>query len=731
MKQIIFIFLILPISLFSQIILKNSYGSYLINGETLSIKFKNLNSQIVLSESQKEKEVKEIFKSNKKYIIFRDNVKIVFLLEKDHLYVKSSGEKGEIVFPKISSANELILPLKEGKRVPLNDLVWEKHLENILSHSKGISTFSMNFFSVKIDKFYPTYIYDNSFYNYLDFKNKTLYFTHKFQELSKNKEITFKIYPNVLSLSKSAKMYREYLIENNKFKTLKEKSLKNKNIEKLYGASHFYLAGDSFFSIEDIKNWKKFINIFNIQLKNESSIFYKYEIINLKGFGELKTLIKETNNGKNINKYLKNSITRVLNELLYKTCIDNNIFSYKKVLKLKDDFYIEFKDSLNSYGYLGEGNSMEILDNLKKLGIEKSWLGFHNYMMGVINPKFVEKANNMGYLIAPYDSYKSIHLKGKEKWNTASFRDEKLYETGIITNKKNKPIKGFNGVGRELNPKFSFNEVKFRMDIFSKLEFNSWFIDTDGVGEVYDDYKHRLGEEDQINLRIKRLDLIKNKYNMVIGTEDGDDFVAETVSYAHGMFTGIVPWWDFKEMMNKKSKYYMGKYLSSYGGVPEYFSKEIVLPKKADYLYYNEKFNIPLYQLVYNDSIIGTHHWIFHTLKIKDRQRDVMLREILYNVPPMYHLDRKTLHEKGDIISKHSNFFSSIHKQLINCEMLSFEYLNNNNLFQKTKFSNGTEIISNFSNLDLYYKNLKINKKSLIIIKKNKIAYYTPAVSKI
>lgn len=222
--------------------------------------------------------------------------------------------------------------------------------------------------------------------------------------------------------------------------------------------------------------------------------------------------------------------------------------------------------------------------------------------------------------------------------------------------------------------------------------------------------------------------LIRDRYQLVIGSEDGDDFSASTIAFGHGVFTGIVPWWQFKEMKNPKSPYFLGCYMSIDGGVPEIFEKPVELPFEADYLFYDERFNVPLYQLIYNNSVIGTHHWNFDTLKIKNRQADVMLREILYNVPPMYHLDRNTLKEKGSIIAAHVNFFSKLHRRLVLTELIDFSYLTPDNLVQKTTFSDGTEIIANFSKQTYNYEGYTIKPASLIVKNKGEIIPYSPLI---
>ena len=45
-------------------------------------------------------------------------------------------------------------------------------------------------------------------------------------------------------------------------------------------------------------------------------------------------------------------------------------------------------------------------------------------------------------------------------------------------------------MGRKLNPTLSLPSVKNRMEsvMANNLPFNSWFIDCDATGEIYDDY---------------------------------------------------------------------------------------------------------------------------------------------------------------------------------------------------------------------------------------------------
>ena len=86
----------------------------------------------------------------------------------------------------------------------------------------------------------------------------------------------------------------------------------------------------------------------------------------------------------------------------------------------------------------------------------------------------------------------------------------------------------------------------------------------------------------------------------------------------------------------------------------------------------------------------------------------------------MYHLDRKTLKENKDKITKHFQNFSKLHRELVLEEMVDFCYLTEDKLVQKTTFSNGKEIIVNFSEVPFYQNNIKVDKKSFKVIEKRR-----------
>ena len=92
------------------------------------------------------------------------------------------------------------------------------------------------------------------------------------------------------------------------------------------------------------------------------------------------------------------------------------------------------------------------------------------------------------------------------------------------------------------------------------------------------------------------------------------------------------------------------------------------------------------------------------------------LKEILYNVPPLYHLDRNHWRQFKDVISSHIKVFSKTHSMAVVEEMSSFRWLSGDRLVQKTSFGKSMEIIANFGSHSFDYDGIIIPGKGLVII---------------
>ena len=100
-------------------------------------------------------------------------------------------------------------------------------------------------------------------------------------------------------------------------------------------------------------------------------------------------------------------------------------------------------------------------------------------------------------------------------------------------------------------------------DIIAEMpsDFNTWFIDCDAYGELFDDYSpsHPATQLDDMQARLERIAWIRDEHNMVVGSEGGAAYAAATLHFAHGMMSPVIGWSD-PEMKDKNSPYYIGGY---------------------------------------------------------------------------------------------------------------------------------------------------------------------------
>ena len=100
-----------------------------------------------------------------------------------------------------------------------------------------------------------------------------------------------------------------------------------------------------------------------------------------------------------------------------------------------------------------------------------------------------------------------------------------------------------------------------------------------------------------------------------------------------------------------------------YGGGAKHFARRIPIKEQYDTIFVNPQYDIPLFKLVCNDSVIISTHWNWSTFKIHGKTQDRMILEVLYNVSPLYHLDDEQWNEYKEDITVHNKIWSTFSKQ--------------------------------------------------------------------
>lgn len=679
----------------------------------------------------------------------KEQVSVSVRKEKDYLdveIVSNAEEDHAFVWPYVTG-EDYYIPFGEGKRVPAGDSAWQNYLSG--ESFSVMEQLSMPFWASATGDYAVLFIMENPFrtqFNFAADQGVRFSVSHEYPAIDKDKTKRFRIYITENDPVNAAKIYLDYVREKGDFVTLEQKAEANPNVRKLYGAPFIYLWGEFILSSEDI-HWPEFRKALSSGIMDYLLAFADKQ----ENGKEFATVIGEITRQDYVAEYQKNVVCNYISQLLKREDFWNpSIFTERtsKLTNLLEKGYENLSESekiqVNKYAlaaslpqvfadadqWMGD-STVGLIDEMKAGGIEQAWIGLNSWEQAYAKPELVEKAVDQGYLIGSYDSYHSIHEPGKERWITASFRDPSLYEEAAVTDKDGKKIGGFQNVGHKLNPVLAFPSVKDRMeDIMSnQLPFNSWFIDCDATGEIYDDYSpgHVTTQQEDLKARLERMAYIRDQYGLVIGSEGGNDFAASTIAFAHGIELKSFSWMDDDMKKNKDSEYYIGNYYSPYGGVAEHFSRTIPVKEAYYTVFADPRYDIPLFKLVYNDSVITSYHWDWSTFKIQGAAQERMLREVLYNVPPLYHLDAVEWEKQKEDILRHQGVWGDFSKKAVTMEMTDFKYLTEDGSVQKTVFGGDITVIANFGDSVFQCETVEIPACSVLIVEDGEQVIYSPS----
>jgi hypothetical protein len=363
----------------------------------------------------------------------------------------------------------------------------------------------------------------------------------------------------------------------------------------------------------------------------------------------------------------------------------------------------------------GDGWSAKMIQAFSDGGLDRLWLGSPDWAGLRDHPDVVQKAIALGYLVGPYDSFHSIHSPAEsDTWETAQF-DQKLYEIGAVVKVDGTKKTGFKKKGYILNCAVARPYVERRVtDLMKEFRCNSWFVDCDADGELYDDYSpdHPATQAMDQDARNARMTWIRDTFGAVIGSEGGSSYAAGTIHFAHGMMTPAFGWGD-AEMKDRASKYFLGAYYPPEG--PAVFFKQV--PMKPEYrrAFADAQFRLPLYQTVFHDSVVTTHQWGSASLKFQDDDHARELLELLYDVPPLYHLNLAAWRKQKDTIEHHYAFFSPLHRESALLAMTDFQWLTADRMVQQTTFGDKLERVANFSDEPFEFHGTKIPPHAIIV----------------
>jgi len=233
--------------------------------------------------------------------------------------------------------------------------------------------------------------------------------------------------------------------------------------------------------------------------------------------------------------------------------------------------------------------------------------------------------------------------------------------------------------------------------ITAKVGFNSWFLDAYASGMVFDSYRPErpMTQAQNASGSIESARWLSEVLKLPAGSEGGNGTTAQGILFAHGMQTPVFGWSDEDMRTNNASPFYLGGWHPN-SQPPVLFR---AVPVKGQYraVYFNPATRLPLYQAVFHGSVITTHHWVFDSLRFRNVRAESELAQLLYDVPPLYHLSADTLKMRIPIMQRQDGFFGPLHRKLATEALIGLRWLSADRLLQETVFSDGTRLVANFS----------------------------------
>ncbi len=207
------------------------------------------------------------------------------------------------------------------------------------------------------------------------------------------------------------------------------------------------------------------------------------------------------------------------------------------------------------------------------------------------------------------------------------------------------------------------------------------FLDVTGTGTTecwHPD--HPLTRTESKKARQDLLGLLGREFNLVCGTEDGNEFYVPTCDYFEGVMS-----------------YHSGR-------VPDAGRNMWVLldkvPEKIETIQINEKYRIPLWELVFHDCVVSYWYWGDSNNKIPTIWWKKDLFNIITGTPPLYLFDRTAWTQYRDqFVDSYRSIQKAVEKT-VRSVMIDHKYLSSDRSIQQTVFNNGTIITVNFGDSD-------------------------------
>lgn len=599
----------------------------------------------------------------------------------------------------------LLLPMAEGRYVAAGDAVWREFLLQEMGRFDTQQDLSLPLVGMDYGDHTLHWLFLEPFGNQLHWRAEgerlSLQAHHAFSPLAMDTPMRWLLHLGGPDLLAGAKRYRQWLLATDTFEPMADKIAANPGTLKLLGATHVYLWGGGLLAPKDVVDWMLLQQHLAgdgtlaaaLAKQREPEAQHVLDTAGIPNRYQRRVLIRDLN--------------RALNAMAreaWQTAApdpERMVAAYRRV---RDTVATELGDALTpNPSEWGGGVSRQTMQRLRGSGLGKLWIGLgDSWEPGLWHPEAIADGVQAGWLVAPYDSYETaLPLGENPDWSTAHLGEDAYLRCAIMREAGERKA-GFLGKGHYTDPSCVRPLLERRVQaVQGTTGFNSWFLDAYATGMLYESYRPgatmTFAANAEGNIDASRW--IGLTLPAVVGSEDGNAVTAQGIAFAHGLQTPVMGWDDpdigHQANRNTRSPYYLGNYFPA--EQPSVFFKQVPAKPLYQHVHFAAPSRLPLYQAVFHDALVTSHHWGMDNLKFSNVQPEGTLMQLLYNVAPMFHLSADTLDERLPAMQRIDVFFRPLHERLATQALIAFHWRTPDRMVQETHFADGTVLQANFS----------------------------------
>jgi hypothetical protein len=337
------------------------------------------------------------------------------------------------------------------------------------------------------------------------------------------------------------------------------------------------------------------------------------------------------------------------------------------------------------------GDGLEFARAARAAGVDKMLL------QGRTSPEDMKAINELGCLTSEYDEYTDVYHNVTSDDAIDSYSDYlpdcavmdadgSRMRAWISWDKKEQAMKRCPALWLRAARKVVPHAL-------ASHPFLGRFIDVttaEGLYQCYDP-KHPLTRGEKRSCGPALLGYVRSQ-NLVVGGEHGIWWAVPYLDYIEGMMSGGYYSWPAGHLVHPKSKaeQFTGPWGNQYGPWDAYERFGI-----------GHRYRAPLWELVFHDCVISTWYWGDTNDFLLNAAPEITAKKdafnILYGTQPMMWANEEGSWQKArDVFLRTYRNTCKLHEAIACAEMVSHELVTPDHGVQRTRFSDGTEVIVNF-----------------------------------